>query len=466
MSYFVSYPNKINGYEVHVVLGLQKNVLDSHYSLRRSKVALHECRDVPVATSLIYATVTEFLAARAEELLKPDAGVTMASTGADEIMRRAGNDVMTGVVWRIDQNCISGMWELFQSCNTISSQYYERSIGIGSIYLGRREHPSLKPIVTFAKPPQLNDYRSARKILQLASKGMPLHSDSEQVYGLCSLDVLREEDEDLFEVKILGHYDWELRHAGKALMRVKYGVPHLPKPPFDETKLRLDLPRIFPKVTPDAVSKIVRLVREAAKESHGTMLVIAEHAAEEAIRLKTESIPVQPCDLTPELIRHLTPIDGAVIVDTEAKCHAIGVILDGLANDRGDPGRGARYNSAILYVPSAFEGRFAIVISEDHGVDFVPKLRPRVRRSEIERVIRELESIASAPKIVRGKYASLFDWCEEHRFYMTQSDCFAINALVPKIESRLEREDPSAVRFVRQPFSVDPDMDESFYYEK
>ena len=50
--------------------------------------------------------------------------------------------------------------------------------------------------------------------------------------------------------------------------------------------------------------------------------------------------------LSPELIERISGIDGAVLLDRDCKCHAIGVILDGMASQSGDPSRGARFNSA------------------------------------------------------------------------------------------------------------------------
>lgn len=101
-------------------------------------------------------------------------------------------------------------------------------------------------------------------------------------------------------------------------------------------------------------------------------MVISAEAAAELTRLKNQATPIEPCVLTPKLLGHLTGIDGAVLVGTDGFCHAIGVILDGQATSKGDPGRGARFNSAIRYVESA-KGRgistMATVVSEDGGVD-------------------------------------------------------------------------------------------------
>jgi DNA integrity scanning protein DisA with diadenylate cyclase activity len=74
---------------------------------------------------------------------------------------------------------------------------------------------------------------------------------------------------------------------------------------------------------------------------------------------------------------NLTAIDGSVLLDTQGVCHAIGVILDGIAKEQqGDPSRGARFNSAVRYVGSrAARSCVVVVISEDGRVDVIPQGR-------------------------------------------------------------------------------------------
>ena len=80
----------------------------------------------------------------------------------------------------------------------------------------------------------------------------------------------------------------------------------------------------------------------------------------------------------------MTRIDGAVLLDHEGLCHAVGVILDGKATDRGSPARGARFNSALRYVLEEGErASIAVVLSEDGNVDLLPRLRPRIGRATL-----------------------------------------------------------------------------------
>ena len=138
--------------------------------------------------------------------------------------------------------------------------------------------------------------------------------------------------------------------------------------------------------------------------------------------------------------------------------------MDGRASKYGDPGRGARFNSAIRYVESSNAPCFAVVVSEDRGVDLIPDLRPAIKRSDIDTAIREMELIKVAERVTRRKYIDVLDWLDEHRFYLLQTHCDTLNELLREIEDRLDSQEESNMKIIRQPFAPHPGMDESFYY--
>jgi len=465
MSYCVSVPVKVDCYWVCVVLGLQCEVLNSHYCLVKSSLQMHEFRNFSVSCSLIDAAVSEFLGTATEQLMKPEPGSAMGITvDTEELLRSAGKRLMTDIVCRVDQNCISGLHNIFRACNTISSLFYEKSVGAGRIILARHDHPALNMQVKFPEPAELGNYRGARKLIQLASHGLALHSDSEGVYGLATISDYNEEDEDLFCVQLIDHHHWELLHSNQSIMCVRYGQPYLPKQTFDEKKLRNDLPRIFKKLDEEKISRIVYLIEEAEKESHGTMIVISESAAEEAERLKSQGTPVVPFDLTPDILQHLTSIDGAILINPDGTCHSIGTILDGNATTKGDPSRGARYNSAIRYIESSRSPSMAVVISEDGGIDIIPNLRPAIRRSDITMRLSELQRMRSTEKSDMKHYANIMDWLENHRFYLLKEDCELLNAYCGELEKRIDAETERAIRIVRSEFLPNEQLDQSLYY--
>jgi DNA integrity scanning protein DisA with diadenylate cyclase activity len=116
------------------------------------------------------------------------------------------------------------------------------------------------------------------------------------------------------------------------------------------------------------------IVYAALRQKHGTMIVIIQEALSEAERLRHQSTTIKPIRLDPHFLLPLSSIDGAILIEPNATCHAIGVILDGIASEKGDPARGARYNSAIRYndyLRARDQSCLIVVISEDGMVDLI-----------------------------------------------------------------------------------------------
>ena len=377
--FYVSSPARVEEYWVCMALSLQKDIVTSNPALQRDTVQLHDYRSYSLPVSLLDAVAEQFLRYVSEELSKPDPLMPEPTEG-DELLRAAGANLAKGVVWRMSNQLIGHGGNLFRDCSTISSLRYERSPGSGRILLAAKGHPATKHLVTFESPVDLRNYRAARKLLQLSFDRASLYSDSDQIFGLAEVGPYDCSKEDQFEVQIVGHHHWELRHDDQPLMTVSYGTPSLPRLPFDEQAFRNKLAAVFKGISDSATDLLLSLAKEAGQESHGTMLLISTAAAEEAKRLAPQGTPISPCLLTPQLLKHLTPIDGAILLDSEGVCHAIGTILDGRATPNGDPGRGARFNSAVRYVESLSDQAacLAVVVSEDGGVDFVPNLLPLI----------------------------------------------------------------------------------------
>jgi hypothetical protein len=464
LRYSVSLPARLEGYLVCTVLGLQDNVIGGYYELKRSVVRVHKHRDAEVAVSLIDAAAIEFLERLRQELQKPDPGLDELGIDPEDVIRAAGRSLCRNTVARIDRGRIEGMHDFFNACSTISSLGYEKSAASGRMILCRKDHPSLTLQISLLKPEKLSRYRAARKLFQLASGYLSLHSDSEDVFGLVSLRDYDESQEDLFEMQVLGHQYWELNHAGETLMKVRYGVPSLPRLSFDEAKLRSDLARIFRSVTRDDISRLVKLIRAAEEASHGALLIIDEDSASEAHRLRKQGMSVHASLLTPDLLRHLVTVDGAILLSPDGMCHGFGTILDGMATESGDPSRGARYNSALRYVESAWPC-LAVVVSADGGIDFIPNLPPAIRRSAIDRAIAEISELRGVNPISRARYDGVLDFLDERRFYLRKEDCDKINSVVEFVEAALRKQERAEVWIIRQKFVPNPDLDEELFYQ-
>lgn len=462
-SYAVSMPSRVERYWVCAALGLQNEVLRSHVALKTAEVRVHG-RRIRVATSLIDATVLEYLEATTLELARPQPGRELSQLDPEETLRAAGRRLMNGIVWRIDESSVEGMPDLFRTFSTVSSLAYERKAGSGSVFIARRGHPALESTLEFSASARVRHHGHSRKLLELTSTDLALHTDSDRIFGLVHVDRNRLEGEDIFEVNISGHHHWELLHAGRPLMRVQYGQPSIPKTRIDAQKLKIDLQRIFYKISAEDLERLITLVETAVEEKTGTMLVISAAAPDEARRLEAQGIRVKPRTMSADLLRHVTPIDGAVLLSPDGCCHAIGLILDGIASGKGDPSRGARYNSAVRYVESTKAPCLAVVVSEDGRVDYVPDLRLPISRLEIESRIDALERVHASGRVKRRVYYETLAWFDAHRFYLLQEHCDRLNTLVSAIEALFESNDPHMLTNVHGPYTPNSQMDPALYY--
>ncbi len=375
MVYFVAYPATVEGYLVSVVIGLQQDILKKYSDLTLDSVPLNEFQSIPVAKSLTDAAIESYFDKVYGELQLPGPpSYERSKLDAEEILRDGANRLMMGLAFRVDQGT-KGRNRFLSSCTNIAREYYEGAEGSGTIVLARKNHSSLEQVIQFQTPSKLWETRASRKLLQLASQDLALHTNSDDLFGLIKKKKFDDQKEELFTINVLGHHHWTACHNEQILMGVRYGQPYLPKPSFDDDKLTKDISVIFKEdITKENIDLIVTLVRQAERERHGTMLVISSEAESEAKRLATEGTRIFPKPLTAKLLRNLTSIDGAVLLDPKGICYALGVILDGKATDHGSSARGARYNSAIRYIHSSKYAALAVVVSEDGGVDFISNL--------------------------------------------------------------------------------------------
>ena len=147
---------------------------------------------------------------------------------------------------------------------------------------------------------------------------------------------------------------------------------------------------------------------------HGALVVVVENAEQEAERLSRQSTLILPTQLSPEEAIRASRIDGALLFDQRGTCFGIGVILDGEAGDAGSRSRGARFNSAIRYIYSGL-GRLAVVHSEDGHVDLLPRLRPPIRRSDVESDLARIRSPDAASvdqKVLREAAERIFRYAD------------------------------------------------------
>lgn len=120
------------------------------------------------------------------------------------------------------------------------------------------------------------------------------------------------------------------------------------------------------------------LIEILSKQKHGTSVIITNNYYEikrlckfnyGTLLKNAENICNQDGQWMEEQILSITAIDGALVMNWDRKCFAIGVIVDGEVTRPGRTDRGARYNSIANYVLGKDieeDGIFlGIIVSED-----------------------------------------------------------------------------------------------------
>ena len=357
---FCSLPVNVHGYLVFVVLQLSGSTYDSYYALPK----LPNGR----SNSLLAAVVQEFL---------HDCSRALRETENDEdhpILDRDYNEVLRAAGRRFMLRAAAGTYGLYDACNGVAALRHEGDEGIGTMLVGRRHHPAITPVLTLDAPIPLRDHRSIRKLLEMSEDRASLVSDATDVFGLGYLvDPSDPHYEPVFTVHFTRHYSWELTHDGNVMMKVVSNTPRLPQGIVAQEHFGRTVRRIFPALEVAAVDYLWQLTQKATSQTNGTILLISEGAAQEAARLTKQCFRVAPRLMTPGILRLVTSIDGAVLIDPAGTCYGIGAILDGLATEKGDSSRGSRYNSALRYVGSSSYPCLAIVVSEDGLIDLLPQ---------------------------------------------------------------------------------------------
>lgn len=409
------------------------------------------------ACSFQEAVVTTVLDVASRELDRQTPGhIVRADTEA--VLRAAADSFVSAVVARTGQDNAFGAMQAFDA---VAATRYEGRAGKGSLVLAPADDDTLTRIITLEHPVPIGRTRGLRKILELSGPGLHLLCDGREVYGLGSVDA--EKDTDTYEVRISGDGSWELWVGDEPYLRIDNGIPAMPRDLLDEDEFAVTVDRVFPDVSARSAHFLWRVAVACSHQPHGTMLVVHPEADEEAARLLPQGYAITPTRLSDRALEAATSIDGAVLVSPDGRCHAVGVILDGLATGTGDPSRGARFGSAIRYLAGAGKGAMVIIVSEDGRIDLLPKSKRRVRRATVQRAVDRLVA-ASAEGEDPEAFTRADRAVEKIEFYLNQEQCDAVNDAREAVESREWGE--ARVRRQYIPIAPDPAMDDSYFVDR
>lgn len=288
-----------------------------------------------------------------------------------EIVRQAGEFFLSRVATKVDG--VKPASSFFENCNRISSLKYEGSEAVGRIIVTSVDNPSVDQAIVFKHLAPIHDLRRVRKYLEMAKGDLALLATPNHIFGLGYYSSSREDKNagKLFQITFEKSHRWTVWQNQRILLAVVDGEPTYPKPPLRREDVIFYLARTFKANSPASNQKLADLIDSACRANHGAMIVISSSAKSEAKRLQAQCTEIKPVPLGENIVSYLSNIDGGLLIDPSGTCYAIGVILDGLATGKGDPARGARYNSAIRYAESRSDCLIA-VISEDGMVNIVP----------------------------------------------------------------------------------------------
>lgn len=222
----------------------------------------------------------------------------------------------------------------------------------------------------------LDNSRKIRKLLEMTSKEFGLVIERgffKSILGIANISAC----ESSIIIEFLNHMEWKIKEGRETIFHYKNGSYNICPKINDNIKDRLK--DNLPSCNEQQLDNIKSIIDEASKQKHGTMLLFTKHAKMEAKRLSEceRGFMIAEKQLINDLsiIEKITSIDGALIIDMDCNCYAIGAILDGNAHKYvGSSERGARYNSACTYLANKTDESdvyLAVVISEDGTIDIL-----------------------------------------------------------------------------------------------
>jgi len=323
---------------------------------------------------------------------------------------------------------------LLEKIDGISTRTYEGGSPIGCMLLFKTELKD-SGLVNYSikfredQPIYLEDARRIRKLLELTNSERDLYliADEQAIYGVGEVDWSELGDHLVFKVEFKGlsRYDLllvttkkkpntdarvvveddskifkmttNLEIVSHKLSSISFKHPGIGAggftPELFDRTMRAQFNNLLTPITNQAIERLRLVIQKAIEQRSGTMVVITdeETAKSELNKLRKQSTPIVPDKISPAFIKHLTSIDGAIYFDTTGACHAIGVILDGLAyGHSGDASRGARFHSAYRYMEKLKndnKGCVIAIISEDGMVNLIPE---QVNEAKVRQLVRTM----------------------------------------------------------------------------
>lgn len=449
---FCGVPVRLGNFHVTPILQIAQSDLDALPQL----VNPIQFQRWSSTTGIVQALINHLLEEASDKLGTKEPGRFFDTFDSElsGLLRKAGQTLCYAIPLAVKDFMLQGV---FENLNKISELRYEGGETLGTIIFAPPNLPCLNYDVAFVQPISLDSHRLVRKVVEISDNRLGCICQGWRgIVGFGSLTYSG--DTSVFRAVFTGHYRWALYVNDTLLMNCAFGVPSVPQPRLTEKAFFSNIRRVLPGLTPNQGEALWSAVSAAMDQRHGTMIVVSDAASSEAQRLSSQTIAIEPIKLNSALVERISGIDGAILVDRDCNCYAIGVILDGIATNAGDPSRGARYNSALRYIASSQAPTVCLVVSEDGYVNMVPTLRPQIRKQDVENYVELLRSLTA------DNYHKTLSWLDDHRFYLTSEQCDIVNTEFSRIQA--EPLGVGELRFTLSAFKPHPEMNESYYLDE
>lgn len=448
-AFFVSDSTHFGDHEIHVCIGLPKDILESVPGLFSPITDQYGTgRQIK---SFAHATIHTCLESADMALYLPDPGrKSFVLESRTELIRRSAERFVNNVALSLSSPAVG----LFSVINEISSQTYERSNARGQLLVTNHENLQRNLDVTLRDPVSLLDTRSIRKMLELTDETTALLADGRFVYGLGMCDAAP----CVAKVEIKGNFEWSLSTNDEEVIKVSHQQATLPKPILDRNHFKVTAHNALSDVETEPIWNAVQYFLDSG---HGTTIIVSSDPASEIDRLGQTALAIEAKPLNPNELARLGRIDGAVFLDPNGCCYAFGVILDGRAGSAGNRSRGARYNSAIRYEQTADTDTLAIVVSDDGMVNLIPPPIPRKPRTEVESAVQSYYNYSMGRDVDDHEWVRLDQQVREFGPYLSLEQCWQVNRAYEHIKRLRQLNDKTIPH--RDPLRLNPYLDDSYF---
>ena len=241
-------------------------------------------------TSLVHACIKMLLDEGRRGLSLPEPGRSVmgeSMRSAEEIIRRAASFFMRN-------SFIAGkiaLSDLFENVNRLSQLRYEGRTSVGRLVLAAADDPNVEYVVRLASPVSLSDTRWARKLFQMATVETALVVEYGSISGLGKLSDVSEPP---FCVEFLDHDQWDFRRGEQVLLRSRFGQVSLPQELIGKERFIDNMRRVFQDLREPAIARFRTVLDTLTQLRHGSSLVIATDAVDEARRLERQGTVIVP----------------------------------------------------------------------------------------------------------------------------------------------------------------------------